>query len=116
MSQPAAARLFVPRGGGVELLISRFPSLSGALALVKPTITSMSLSAKAIRTVTVKVPPTNKKHKGRKHHKKARPRTVRLTYSLIMNPPTCTGAWTGSVSATFSAGSVQLPFSAPCAK
>jgi hypothetical protein len=111
ISLPAAARLFVPSGGGLELLIAKFPSLSGALALVKPTITSISLTAKAIRTVTVKVSPTKKKHKGRKHHKKAR-----RTYSLLTNPPTCTGAWTGTMSATFSAGPVQRPFSAPCTK
>jgi hypothetical protein len=109
---PLPGRVFVPSGGGLELLVSGFPQLPGV------SLTSLTLQAnKTAQTVTTST--TKRITTGHGKHK--RTHTVRVphhtTNSLLTNPPTCpsTGMWTGSLTATYSSGPATLPFSAPCA-
>jgi hypothetical protein len=111
---PAAARVFTPSGGGVELLISRFPSLPPAFSAFEVDIQSLTLNAKAMTTVKKVVTKLTCKGKHRKKHKK----TVKTTYSFLANPPSCaaSGTWTGTAVTTFAAGASTVQFSVPCAK
>jgi hypothetical protein len=90
-----SGRLFKTASGGLELLFDHFPSVSGLPSGTTFTLNSLSFTAGATRTV---------KH----HHKK-------VTYSLITNPSTCSGNWTGSGSVTFGSGqTVSQNFSTAC--
>lgn len=111
---PAAARVFTPSGGGIEMLISKFPSLPPAFAAIQITIQSMTFDAKAITTVKKVVTKVTGKGKHRKKHK----RTVRTTYSFLTNPSACpaVGTWGGTAVATFAAGASTVQFASPCAK
>ena len=109
---PLPGRVFVPSGGGLELLVTGFPPLPGV------SLTSLSLTANkttnSVTTYTTKRVTTG--HGKHKHHHTIKvPHTT--TYSLITNPPTCpsTGMWTGSFTATYSSGPVTVPFSSACA-
>jgi hypothetical protein len=97
-------RLFKDSAGGLELLFSQFPSISGIPSGTQITLNSLSFTAGAHRTVKKKV---------RRHHKKV---TVKTTYSLITNPSTCSGSWTGSATVTFASGPVSSSFSTACRK
>jgi hypothetical protein len=110
-----SGRLFVPAQGGLELLLSSFPS--------EPvTLDSLTLSGQASQTVTTtvikrvtKTITTGKgKHKHKKKIKKKVKKTIKTVYSLITNPSTCTGAWTGTATLTYSSGTYALPFSVAC--
>jgi len=115
-----SGRLFVPSQGGLELLLSGFPS--------EPvTLESLALTVDAVQTATqtvtetvikIKIVTTGKgKHKHR-HKKKIRrkvEKTITTTYSLITNPPSCSGAWTGTVTLSYSTSADTLPLSIPCA-
>jgi hypothetical protein len=98
-----SGRLFKAAGGGLDLLFDQFPTIA-LPAGTTVTVNSLSLSASATRTVTVKV--GKRKHK----HKK------KVTYSLITNPSTCTGQWTGTATVTFASGPVTQSLSTPCTK
>jgi hypothetical protein len=101
----ASGRLFVPAGGGLEILFSRLPNFAlppGTTVTPK----SISFTAKALRTVT-----RTAKRNRRRH-------TVKLHYSLITNPTACAGEhWTGTFRATFTSGSVPpTAFTIACNK
>lgn len=114
-----SGRLFVPPQGGLELLITGFPS-------VAVTLDSLDLTAKAMQTTTrtvtvtvikIKTVTTGKgkhKHKHRKKVRKKVKKTITTERSLFTNPPTCTGAWAGAVTLSYSSGSDSLPFSVSC--
>jgi hypothetical protein len=108
----AAARVFTPSGGGLELLISKFPSLPAQYAAFRPTIHSISFNARAVRTVKTKKTTYTGKGKHRKKHTK----TLTKTYSFLTNPSSCpaAGAWSGTAALTFASGQSTLPVSAPC--
>jgi hypothetical protein len=93
-SANGSGRLFKSSSGGLELLFDQFPTVSGVPSGATITLNTLSFNAGAKRTVT-------------RHHKK-------VTYSLITNPSTCTGQWTGSGTVTFSSGPVTQTFSTPC--
>jgi hypothetical protein len=101
-----SARLFKPAAGGLELLTGAFPA--PPIPGVSVTLDSLSLNAHAKQIVVKKVKVGKGKHKKTKK--------ITTVYSLLTNPPTCNGTWTGSVSATFSSGTVTLPLSVPCQK
>jgi hypothetical protein len=107
------ARLFVPSGGGIELLLENFPQLP----IPSLQISSLSLNATAMTTVTATKIRTVTTGKGRHKKRKKVKTTTKTTYSLITNPSTCpaTGYWTGSVLATFSStGPKTIPFQVVC--
>ena len=107
------ARLFVPPGGGVELLLENFPQVP----IRDLQISSLSLNAKAITTISTTKTRTVTTGTGRHKKHKTVKTTTKTTYSLITNPSTCpaTGYWTGSVVATFSStGPQTIPFQATC--
>jgi hypothetical protein len=90
-----SGRLFRTSGGGLELLFSHLPTVSGLPSGVTFTLQSLTFNAGASRTVIV-------------NHK-------RTTYSLITNPARCGGHWTGSGSVTFANGqTVSQSFSTAC--
>jgi len=92
-----SGRLFKNSSGGLELLFDQFPTISGLTGGVTITLDSLSFNVGASRTV-------------KRHHKK-------VTYSLITNPSTCNGSWTGSGRVTFTNGTtVPESFSTPCKK
>jgi hypothetical protein len=99
-----SGRLFKDSAGGLELLFDQFPTVQGLPSGTQITLNSLSLTAGAKRTV---------KHKVRRHHKNV---TVKKIYSLITNPSTCSGSWTGSATVTFTSGPVTAPFTTPCHK
>jgi hypothetical protein len=91
-----SGRLFRTSGGGLELLFDHLPSVSGLPSGISITLNSLSVSAGATRSV--------------KHHRK------RITHSLITNPSSCSGSWTGSGSVTFGSGqTVSQNISTACA-
>ena len=95
-SASGSGRLFTDPAGGLELLFDQFPTISGVPAGVSITLTSLSLNVGATRTI------------HHHHHHKT-------TYSLITNPSSCSGSWTGSGTVTFSNGtSFPTSFSTPC--
>jgi hypothetical protein len=82
-------RLFTPPGGGLEVLFDHLPGSS--VPPGQATLDKLSLSAHAVRKV------------GKK------------TYSLITNPPKCTGGhWSGSITVTFSSGPITQPLTISC--
>jgi hypothetical protein len=96
-SASGSGRLFKNSSGGLELLFDQFPTISGVPPGISITLNSLSFNAGAIRKV-------------KKHHKTT-------TYSLITNPSTCSGSWTGSGSVTFTNGTtIPESFSTPCTK
>lgn len=99
------ARLF-NTGNGLELLTGAFPALPIPGLTVQ--VDSLTLNAHAKQSVTKKVKVGKGKHKKTKK--------VTTVYSLLTNPSTCTGTWTGSVSVAFASGTVTLPLSTPCHK
>jgi hypothetical protein len=103
-SLSTTGRLFKDSAGGLELLFSQFPTIPGLPAGTQITLNSISLTAGAKRTIKKKV---------KRHHKTV---TIKTTYSLITNPSTCSGSWTGSATVTFGSGPVPLPFSTSCSK
>jgi hypothetical protein len=105
------ARLFVPPGGGLELLVSGFPTFPGL------SLTSMSLHAKGSRTVTTYTSKKVTTGKGKTKKTKTVKVTHRTTYSLLANPSSCpaSGTWTGTVTATYTGNSTTVPFTAACA-
>lgn len=103
-SASGSGRLFKDSAGGLELLFDQFPTIQGIPAGTQITLNSLSFSASKTRTVKKKV---------RRHHKKV---TVKTTYSLLTNPSTCSGTWTGSATITFATGPVTQALSTPCTK
>jgi hypothetical protein len=118
-----SGRLFTPAQGGVEVLLSGFPS-------APVTLDSFSFSLAASRSVSSIVTKTVIKTvikkifvgKGKNRHKKKVKRkvktklrtTVTTVYSLITDPRTCSGTWTGTATLTYTSGSDVLPLSTPC--
>jgi hypothetical protein len=110
-----SGRLFTPAQGGLEVLLSSFPS-------IPLTLNSLSVSLYAAQTVTTTTTKTvirtvftgKGKHRHKKKVKKKIKKSVKTVYSLITNPPTCSGTWTGSAILTYTSGSDILPLSAPC--
>jgi hypothetical protein len=105
----AIGRVFTPAGGGLELSID-----TSSLGSLPVTIQGVSLSAHATHTVIKKKtivkrvgPP------GHKHKKKIVKRT-KVVYSVLTNPPTCNGTWTGSLTLNYASGPITLPLSTPC--
>lgn len=109
------ARLFVPAQGGLELLISSFPAAPVTLNALTLTL---GATQTATRTVTHRVSRTITIGKGKHRHKhrirKTVKRKVKVIDSLITNPPTCAGAWTGTVTMDYKNGPDTLPLTAPC--
>jgi hypothetical protein len=103
-------RLFVPPGGGLELLVTGFPQFPGL------SLTSLQLSAKGINTVTTVTKKKVTTGKGKKKKTKTVKVTHKTVYSVLRNPSTCpsSGSWTGSVEATYSGTPTTLPFTAAC--
>jgi len=108
-------RLFFAAQGGLELLISSFPS-------APVTLDSLSLSAGATRTttrtvaekVTKTVTVGHGKHRHKGKVKQTVKKKVKAVDSLLTNPSTCAGAWTGRVTLDYASGSDSLPFTASC--
>jgi hypothetical protein len=90
-----SGRLLKDSSGGLELLVDHFPTIQNP-AVSSVTLNSLSLTAGAIRTV-------------KKHHRK-------VTYSLITNPSTCSGHWTGTATVTFPNAQSSNSLSIPCIK
>jgi hypothetical protein len=121
-----SGRLFAPAQGGLELLLSGFPS-SVPVTLDSLSITvagTQTSSTKVTKTVTKTVTKFVFKGKGKHRHRvkvkhKVRHKvttTTKTVYSLITNPSTCTaGSWTGVAILTYSSGQNVLPLSSPCA-
>jgi hypothetical protein len=85
---------------GLEILFDKFssPTIPSGVTV---TLTKLDLSGGAFRTVK----------KGKQGHK----HKVRL--SLLTNPKTCTGSWTGKFTATFATGpALTVATSTPCKK
>ena len=110
-----SGRLFVPAHGGLELLLSSFPS--------EPvTLDSLSISAQASQTVSKTVTKTvtrtvtrgKGKHKHKHKIKKKVKKTTRTVYSVITDPSKCTGMWTGTATLTYTSSSDTLPLTAAC--
>jgi hypothetical protein len=95
LTAKGGARVFKDSAGGLELLFDQFPTLQGAPTGITATLNSVSLTAGAKRTVF---------KRGKK-----------VTYSLLTNPSTCKGMWTGTAIVTFPNQSPSsFPFSAAC--
>lgn len=103
-------RLFVPPGGGLELLLTGFPAFPGL------SLTSVQLQAKGTHTVTTYTKKKVTTGKGSNKKTKTVKVAHKTTYSLLKNPSTCpsSGSWTGSVEATYSGQQTTLPFTAAC--
>jgi hypothetical protein len=120
VSLSLAGRLFVPPQGGLELLISGFPSDPVTLDSLYLTVQAMQTATHTVTVTVIKTTTvfTGKGKHRRKHKKKVKrkvKKTVRTEYSLITNPPTCTGGtWAGAVTLTYASGSNSLPFGIPC--
>ena len=80
-------RLFRPNSGGLALLFSFGGSNAPQGARI--TLNRLTLKAGAVRTVAVR----------RGGHRR------QSTYSLLTNPPSCSGSWHGAVQVRFSSGS-----------
>jgi hypothetical protein len=82
-------RLFTPSGGGLEVLFDHLPGSS--VPPGEATLNKLSLSAHAVR------------------------KAGKRTYSLITNPPKCTGGhWSGSVTVNFASGPVTQSLAISC--
>ncbi|HWF73025.1 MAG TPA: hypothetical protein VG186_06760 [Solirubrobacteraceae bacterium] len=110
-----SGRLFVPAGGGLELLLSGFPN-------VPVSLDSLAISVQGTHTVTTTTTKTVTKYvwkgkgKHRKKHKvkKKVKKTVKTVYSVITNPSMCAGMWTGTATMNYSSGQNTVPLSATC--
>jgi hypothetical protein len=110
-----SGRIFTPAQGGVEMLLSGFPSLPVTLDSFAITLAaSRSVSRTVTKTVIKKVFVGKGKHRHKKKVKRKVKTTVTTVYSLITNPSTCSGAWTGTATLTYTTGSDVLPLSTPC--
>jgi hypothetical protein len=111
-------RIFVPSQGGLELLFSSFAQY----ASLPVTLDGLTLRAKASHTVTrtvtkkvTKIVTTGKgTHKKRHRVTKKVKEKIRTVYSLLTNPSSCTGTWTGTAILTYSSGTDSLPFAMAC--
>jgi len=112
-----SGRLFVPPGGGLELLLSSFPSEPVTLDALSVSMYASRTVTKTIITRVTKTVFTGKGKHRHKHkvHKKVK-KKIKTVYSAITNPSTCTstGAWTGTAIFTYSSGTDQLPLTAIC--
>jgi hypothetical protein len=105
----ATGRVFTPAGGGLELLLD-----TSSLGSLPVTIQGLSLSAHATQTKVKKKTIIKRVGKpGHKHKKKIVKRT-KVVYSVLKNPPSCTGTWTGSLTLNYASGPITLPLSTPC--
>jgi hypothetical protein len=95
------ARLFTPKGGGVELLADLNVPASLESIAAASTVQSLKLSTGVSRSVTKTVT-------GKRKHK--------TTYSLLTTPSKCSGKWTGSAALVFANGTFDQAFSAACHK
>lgn len=110
-----SGRIFTPAQGGVEVLLSGFPSLPVTLdSFAISLAASRSVSSTVTKTVIKKVFVGKGKHRHKKKVKRKVKTTVTTVYSLITNPSTCAGAWTGTATLTYTTGSDVLPLSTPC--
>ena len=110
-----SGRMFTPAQGGVEVLLSGFPSLPVTLnSFAFSLAASRSVSSTVTVTVFKKVLVGKGKHRHKKRVKRKVKKTVSTVYSLITNPSSCSGAWTGTASLTYTTGSDSLPISTPC--
>lgn len=118
-----SGRIFTPAGGGLEILLSSFPSLPLTLSSVA---VSLSASQVQVTHVTKTITKTHtkfvyrgtgkKRHRVKvkyKTHKKIH-LTIRTVYSIVTNPSTCSGTWTGTAILTFASGTDTLPMSTAC--
>jgi hypothetical protein len=115
-SLTVAGRLLVPAQGGLELLLSSFPSVPVTLeSLVISAGASQSVTKTITKTVTRFVTRGKGRHKHRHKIKKKVKRKVTTVYALVTNPSTCTaGTWTGTATLTYASGTDSLPLSAAC--
>jgi hypothetical protein len=110
-----SGRVFTPAQGGVEVLLSGFPSLPVTLnSFAISLAASRSVSRTVTKTVIKKVFVGKGKHRHKKKVKRKVKTTVTTVYSLITNPSTCSGAWTGTATLTYTAGSDVFPLGTPC--
>lgn len=119
MNLSLSGRLLVPAQGGLELLISSFPSLPITLDSLSLNVGATQTSNRTVGTTVIKYRwVTTGKGKHKRRHKKTIKKRVKKTittqYSLIGNPPTCTGSWAGTATLTYASGADTLPFSMPC--
>jgi hypothetical protein len=103
-------RLFMPAGGGLELLATGFPQIPFI------SLTSLQLSAKGTNTATTYTKKKITTGTGKKKKTKIVKVAHKTTYSVLRNPSTCpsTGTWSGTVQATYSTGPINLPFTVAC--
>ena len=118
-----AGRLFVPAGGGLELLLSKFPSEPVTLDYLSISAAGTQTTTSTVtKTVTTTVTKFVFKGKGKHRHKvkvkhkvKRKVKTTTKTLSsVITNPSLCTGTWTGTATLTYSSGQDILPLAAAC--
>ncbi|MDQ6778348.1 MAG: hypothetical protein M3071_19490 [Actinomycetota bacterium] len=110
-----SGRLFAPAAGGLELLLSGFPSVPVTLDSVTITASGTQTVPKTVTKTVTKIRFTGKgKHRQRHKHKHKVTKTTKTIYSVITNPSTCTGMWTGNATLTYSGSQNVLPLSAPC--
>jgi hypothetical protein len=110
LSQPysATGRLYHVAGGGLEIKFANFSAPTLPVPPSAVTVNNVYMTIGASTTVTKKVKTGSGKHR----------RTVRkkVVYSLITNPATCHGTWTGSFAMTLQNGSIKQALSVPCRK
>ncbi|HWF35615.1 MAG TPA: hypothetical protein VG295_09580, partial [Solirubrobacteraceae bacterium] len=110
-----SGRLFVPAGGGLEFLLTGFPAVPVSLdALSMSVQSSQTISKTTTKTVTRYVYRGKGKHRKKHKVKRKIKTTTRTVYSLISNPSTCAGMWTGTATFTYSTGPSVTALSAPC--
>lgn len=118
-----SGRILTPPGGGLEILLSSFPSLPLTLNSISVGLSASQVSVKHVTKTITKVHTKfvyrgkgKKRHRVKvkyKTHKKVH-LTVRTVYSIVTNPSTCSGTWTGTAILTFASGTDTLPMSTAC--
>jgi hypothetical protein len=116
-SLAVSGRVFVPTGGGLELLLSGFPPEPVNLTSLSITAAGTQTVSKTVTKTVTKIYYTGKGKHRRKHKRKHKvTKTTKTVFSVITNPSTCTaGMWTGTATLTYSSGQDVLPLSSPCA-
>jgi hypothetical protein len=110
-----SGRMFVPAQGGIEVLLSGFPSVPVTLNSLSISLAaSRSVSKTTTKTVTKTVFVGKGKHRHKKKVKKKVKKTVTSVFSLLTNPSSCSGMWGGTATLTYTSGTDALPLGAAC--